>query len=272
MKFLLFSVCSTIIGLSLISPISIAASDQKSNNKSDSAQIMVKEEAKKGGQPKEIIRRTDQPLKQRSRATNHMLIYKPPLRGAPAGRVAGGTRGADQGFPYLCLIVPEHVGLTLSSQPVFYFYQSSISPYPIEFTLIKKQGITPLVETRIAPPDKPGIQSVRLADHGVHLKPGIHYKWFIALVPDLHHRSKDILAAGGIELIEPPEKMKDELAAANISQVTHIYAEAGIWYDAFSSLSARIEKSPADRDLRKQRAALLEQIGLHQVARHVIDE
>jgi hypothetical protein len=104
------------------------------------------------------------------------------------------------------------------------------------------------------------------------MKQGVHYKWFIALVPDPRHRSKDILAAGGIEFIEPPEKIKGELAAASISQAPHIYAEAGIWYDAFSSLSTRIEKSPDDPDLRKQRAALLEQIGLSQVARYDVAE
>ncbi len=272
MKSLLFAVCGAIMAVTLILPLSSAASDHGEKNKDESAQTRVKEETPKGVQQKEQDKGKKQPLKQSPQANNNIPVYKPPLRGAPAGRVAGGTRGLDQELPYLCLIVPEHVGLTVSPQPVLFFYQSKTSPYPIEFTLIQKQGISPLVETRIAPLDKPGIQSVRLADHGVHLEPGIHYKWFIALVPDSQHRSKDILAAGGIELIEEPEKIKAKLAAANISQAPHIYAEAGLWYDAFYTLSSLIEKSPDDPGLRQKRASLLEQIGLTQVAYHGMAE
>ncbi len=268
MKFLLFAVCGAIMVVILILPSSGTASDHGEKNKDEKAQTKIKEEGKSGVQQKEQDKGKTQPLKQNPRATNNIPIYKPPLRGAPAGRVAGGTRGLDQELPYLCLIVPEHVGLTVSSQPVLFFYQSKTSPYPIEFTLIQKQGISPIVETGIVPPDKPGIQSVRLADHGVHLEPGIHYKWFIALVPDSQHRSKDILAAGSIELIEESEKIKERLAAASISQAPHIYAEAGLWYDAFYTLSSLIEKSPDDPGLRHKRASLLEQIGLTQVAGH----
>jgi hypothetical protein len=45
-----------------------------------------------------------------------------------------------------------------------------------------------------------------------------------------------------------------------------LYAEAGLWYDALSLLSERIEAAPTDADLRRQRAALLEQVGLRQAA------
>jgi len=84
-------------------------------------------------------------------------------------------------------------------------------------------------------------------------------------VPDPTHRSKDILAAGGIERIPAPESIKKKLANADISRSPHIYAEAGLWYDAFDALSLMIDKSPNDTALRHQRDALLEQIGLDQV-------
>ena len=254
MKTLFLAICGAILGLSLALPLSTTAAD-KDKTKSKTAQTPVKEDT-----PKKI-----QPVITSPQATNHIPIYKPPLRGAPAGRVAGGTRGGDQAFPFLCLIVPEHVGLTISSQPVLYFYESKTSPYPVEFTLIQEQGISPIVETRIPPLGKPGIQSIRLADYGVHLEPGIQYKWFIALVLDAQHRSKDILAAGGIELIQEVGKIKDELAASPVSQAPNIYAEAGLWYDAFDSLSSQIATVPNDAGLKKKRDSLLEQIGLVQV-------
>jgi hypothetical protein len=40
------------------------------------------------------------------------------------------------------------------------------------------------------------------------------------------------------------------------------YAQAGLWYDAFTSISDQIEADPDDPRLREVRAALLRQIGL----------
>ena len=41
--------------------------------------------------------------------------YNPPSRGAPAGRVGGGTRGL-RALP-LAALAPSHTGFTLSAQP-----------------------------------------------------------------------------------------------------------------------------------------------------------
>jgi hypothetical protein len=57
------------------------------------------------------------------------------------------------------------------------------------------------------------------------------------------------------------------LAAATPARVPFILAAAGIWYDAIGDLSARIEASPGDTQLRVQRAAQLEQVGLAAVGR-----
>jgi hypothetical protein len=253
MKSLLLAVCGVITGLSLILTMSLNASDQDTKNKSDKAQ------------QKETTTKQDKPQKEIPELINHLPIYKPPLRGAPAGRVAAGTRGTDQEIPYLCLIVPEHVGLTISSQPTLYFYLSKISAFSIEFTLIEKQGINPIVEKRITSPKTAGIQPIRLADYSVHLEPGIQYKWFIALVPAPKHRSKDILASGGIEHVPEPENIKSKLANTDIFHAAYIYAEGGLWYDAFDTLCLMIEKFPGDVSLITQRNTLLKQIGLDQV-------
>ena len=123
-------------------------------------------------------------------------VYKPPPRGAPGGRVGGGTRGTDQTFT-LSVLAPTHTGQTLQEQPVLYWYLSKAISSPIEFTLAD-DGIKPLVETQIKPPFQPGVQKVRLADYGVHLVPGKLYKWFVTLVVDPDRRSKDVLAGGAI--------------------------------------------------------------------------
>ena len=53
-----------------------------------------------------------------------------------------------------------------------------------------------------------------------------------------------------------------------MGQAVFRYAEAGLWYDAIATISEMIEKTPDDRKLRKQRASLLQQVGLWEVARY----
>jgi hypothetical protein len=45
-----------------------------------------------------------------------------------------------------------------------------------------------------------------------------------------------------------------------------VYAEAGIWYDALSVLTAQIEANPENKTLRETRADLLRQVGLKAAA------
>ena len=40
-------------------------------------------------------------------------VYKPPLRGAPGGRVGGGTRGTPRDLFVLSALAPDHSGLTV---------------------------------------------------------------------------------------------------------------------------------------------------------------
>jgi hypothetical protein len=45
-----------------------------------------------------------------------------------------------------------------------------------------------------------------------------------------------------------------------------VYAQHGVWYDAIAALSSQIDATPEDPTLREQRAALLDQVGLSEVA------
>ena len=153
-------------------------------------------------------------------------VYKPPLGlGAPSSLVAGGSRGTNTclagGFKdgnttlTLSVLVPaDHVGLTVQEQPSLYWYLSAATSCQVEVTLTDGQAVEPLLDLRLSPPANPGVQRVRLADHGVRLAPGVQYQWAVALVPDPNHRSKDIVAAGGIKRIEATEALQAKLAQA----------------------------------------------------------
>lgn len=195
-------------------------------------------------------------------ADANLPVYSPPMRGAPAGRVGGGTRGSQRDVFVLSVLAPDHSGFTTSDQPNLYWYISNSTSLPIEFTLMDSQGIQPILETRLSAPVKAGIQRVRLADYNIRLAPGAAYRWFVAVVPDADRRSKDILAGGAIERVEMAADVKAKLAQAGKNETPFVYAQAGIWYDALRAISELIDAAPQNQDLKNQRVALLSQIGL----------
>jgi hypothetical protein len=195
-----------------------------------------------------------------------MPIYIPPRRGAPVGRVGGGTRGITFELITLFVLVPDHVGLTVQEQPTLYWYLSKPVHFPIEVTIIEDQAIYPLLEAGIPLPTQPGIHPVDLKYYTVSLSLDKRYRWYVAIIPDPDRRSRDIIAGGMIERIEPSENIRTKLAQADKETIPSIYAEAGIWYDALAAISDLIDATPDDAGLRKERSALLEQVGLSEIA------
>jgi hypothetical protein len=189
-------------------------------------------------------------------------VYVPPKRGAPGGRVGGGTRGTQRDVFLLSVLAPDHSGLTISEQPSLYWFISGPTSLPVELTVTDRDSGQPILETRLQVPIQPGVHRVRLADHNIRLKPGTTYQWFVTVIPDSDRRSKDILAGGAIERVDVPDALKAKLTTANKSELFSVYAEAGLWYDAVAAISDMIEAAPQDQGLRKQRTALLSQVGL----------
>ncbi|MEO8626659.1 MAG: DUF928 domain-containing protein [Betaproteobacteria bacterium] len=195
------------------------------------------------------------------------LVYKPPQRGAPGGRVGGATRGTRERDTFvLSVLAPDHTGLTVSEQPSLFWFISAETTLPVELTLVDPNAVEPVLEVTLASPVQHGIHRVRLADYGVRLKQGVAYQWSIAIVPDGARRSRDILASGAIERIEPASEWKTKLASARGEGRAALYAESGIWYDALEAISDLIDTAPADDMPRRYRAALLAQGGLPEIA------
>jgi hypothetical protein len=215
-----------------------------------------------------LIVRGAEPVKAKAATPTKAAVvaYKPPLRGAPAGRVGGGTRGATERESFsLQALAPDHVGYTTQEQPCLYWYISKPTTYSIELTVATKKAVQPLIEKVVKGPEQGGIQSVCLADLGVKLAPNVQYKWFVTLVTDAEHRSKDILAGGIIEYAAPSASLLAKLKGVDSASHYAVYAEEGQWYDAIGSLSQSIAAAPGNTELQQQRAALLAQVGLGEV-------
>jgi hypothetical protein len=160
------------------------------------------------------------------------------------------------------VLAPDHSGLTVREQPSLYWVISNPTSLAVELTITDPRTAEPLLETKIPGPIRAGLHRVRLEDHGVRLDTGVSYRWYVAVIPDARRRSKDILAGGIIERVEPTAELRDRVAGARPEELPSVYAEAGFWYDALAVSSELIERSPGEEGLRRQRAALLSQVGL----------
>lgn len=189
------------------------------------------------------------------------FVYKPPLRGAPASRVGGGSRGSGAANFVLNVLAPDHTGLTTQAQPTLYWYASGPSIAKVEVTVIAEVAELPVLSQNINVTSG-GVQSFDLAKHGVSLKPDTEYEWFVSVIPDPTQRSKDVTSGGTIKRVVSDPAVQARAAAAGERQAPMIYAEAGLWYDAIDALSRLIELHPGDAELHAQRAALLDQVGL----------
>ena len=192
--------------------------------------------------------------------------YQPPRRGAPGGRIGGATRGPVQDLPVLYALAPDHLGLTIASQPTLYWYMSKPSDYPLELTIMDENGVQPETETIIPSPTQGGVHHVALEDLSLSLEKGKAYQWFVTLVVDPERRSNDVIAGGRIELIDTPSQVIDSAPQTSAEDLTKLYAEAGLWYDAIQSISREIDSQPHNGALKHIRSTLLKQVGLDELS------
>ena len=181
--------------------------------------------------------------------------YNPPSRGAPAGRVGGGTRGLR--VPPLAALAPDHTGLTISGQPTLYYFV----PESAAVRAVLRPAAEPLAQPlfdKDLPPGRAGIQRLELKSLGVTLQPNVDYRWTVS---DARASS-----TGYIRRIDPPLDLARKLngVPAGRSRYT-LLAREGVWYDALDEVSRAADAAPAGVAAR-HRAALLEQIGLKDIA------
>lgn len=183
--------------------------------------------------------------------------YNPPARGAPSGRVGGGTRGLRV-LP-LAALAPDHTGLTISAQPALYYFLPNASGVRVALRPAGDPSAHPLLEKDFAPPARAGIQRLELKALGVTLAPGVEYRWTVS---DARTSS-----TGMIRRVEPAGDLARKLngVPGGRSRYT-LLAREGVWYDALDEVSRAADSGAAIAG--RHRAALLEQIGLKDIAQH----
>ena len=198
------------------------------------------------------------------KAAKPAIVYSPPLRGMPVNRIGAATRSAAGSVvPSVIAVVPAHTGLTIQEQPVLFWYLSEPASVPVEISIIDDSQYEPLWQSKVSQPVPSGFHRIRLTDSGLKLEKGKNYKWFVALVLDPDHRSKDVIAGGVIERVNPSESLNRKLSQSDPLQRVSVFAEEGIWYDTLSTISDLIDARQGDISLENVRTDLLTQVGLN---------
>lgn len=197
------------------------------------------------------------------------IKYDPPKRGAPKGRVGGGTRGLEARELTLAVLAPDHAGLSSVAAPKLYWFLSRPIASGFEVSVIEDGAADAVLDRAIPAPANAGIQVIDLDALGVRLKPDREYRWFVSAVANPNARSGDFVASGKVIWQPLPAELAASLGAANDDTRIARYAQAGYWYDAYARLRAARERHPDSAPLRDAEIDLLGQVGLPDVVRHL---
>jgi hypothetical protein len=171
----------------------------------------------------------------------------------------------DTDVPILISLVPSHVGFTIADQPVVYWYLSRPTQARTLFVLLDARSLQVVQSITLPPSERAGIQSVRFKEYGVTLQREVPYRWFVNVLIDPATPARDLVAGGAIERIAP-EFPPAKVPSASSLDAVHFYAAQGLWYDAMAAISDLIAGAPLNDIFRQQRASLLQQVGLQEVA------
>jgi hypothetical protein len=195
-------------------------------------------------------------------------VYKPPVRGAPASRVGGGSRSLGTALPRIYVLAPQDIGFTSKGKPDVFWFVSGTTDARVMLTIYTDNPDKPVMEQNLGAITAPGIQRLRLSQFNLELKPRVEYRWRISLIDDASERSSRAIAGGAIQRVEAWPNLLARLKGQPIEEQARIYAEEGLWYDAVELISDSIEAAPADATGKKNRASLMSQVGLAEVSRH----
>jgi hypothetical protein len=204
------------------------------------------------------------------------IMFNPPGGNAPQDTRGGASRSGDLCFigtqsdnsaisNQLTGLVPEsNYGLTLAERPVFFAYVPPTDAESMMFTLRDEQGQT-IYQAAIPPSTQGGIVSVSLPETVAPLALGTNYQWAFAVLCDGQLRPDSPFVMGWVQRIAPDAEMASLADQSPIEQATQ-YSEAGIWYDALTTLATLRQQHPTDAQLANLWAGFLNSVNLEELA------
>ena len=229
----------------------------------------------------------------------------PPNRGAPAPgqRQGAGSRGPcpDVAKPLTALVpiiqgtsnesntpTPEIttsdsvLGLTVAEHPTFWFYvpyslNSPPSVLSVEFVLQDEKSKEVYKRVLTTSENSPGVFNFELPSTAPALEVGRRYYWNLTISCDnglSQENSWDYgnkaYVDGWVERVELNPSLKTQLEQATPLETVALYAKAGIWHEAVTSLGKLRRENPQKAALMADWNELLKSVDLEAIAQEPI--
>lgn len=199
------------------------------------------------------------------------IRFNSPSVGAPGNREAGASRSSscassDRG---LVALLPEtNLGLTTQAHPTFFAALPPTTATAAEFVLYHEGTDELIYSTAFEITGDAGIASIQLPDQAgqIPLEVGENYYWYFTIVCNPEDRSADMTVQGGVQRVAPDSSLLNQVEAAQPQEIPSIYAEAGIWHEALSTLVDLNRTNPNDPTIHANLSALLGSVGLEAIA------
>ena len=162
-------------------------------------------------------------------------------------------------------LVPTNAfGTTVEENPTLFWYVPQTSAQSAEFILLDQHD-QELYKTTLPLKKTPGIISFQLPTE-VALEMDKHYRWQFSLTCDANVPSANPFVEGQIERVELSQSLTKSLERSQTLDRPEIYAKAGIWYDALSTLAELRCQRPGDALLSHRWTTLLKSVELNDLA------
>ncbi|MDB9373341.1 DUF928 domain-containing protein [Nodularia sphaerocarpa] len=191
--------------------------------------------------------------------------------GKPGRLQSAASRGScfSNGKPAVPLIpTSKEAQQTTAEHPTFFFYipQTAKKVHGLEFVLRDDESIQPLYREKFNPVGQAGIVSITIPANRPSLKTGKEYTWAFSMICDPRSRDQDLYLEGKIELLQE-ENLSDQIQQTNepLDRVV-IYATAGFWENALSTLANLRRQRPNDPKVQEYWFDLLKSVELEKVA------
>ena len=200
----------------------------------------------------------DKALTINSTPAQEISLFDPPVdRGAPVTE-GGASRGGE-----LCnkvtALQPQDpnikenspfFGVTVAQQPTFFWYFKTPDKYAgkaLKFTLMEYDAQSDktqeIYQAESFYPETSGVMAVQIP---IELEVGKNYQWYLEMEchPGTSNAETQSIE-GWVERIETPSELSSQLSGAKTAiELTQVYANAGVWFDALNTLAQ--ERMTAD--------------------------
>ncbi|MBR8836894.1 MAG: DUF928 domain-containing protein [Stigonema ocellatum SAG 48.90 = DSM 106950] len=194
--------------------------------------------------------------------------FKPPQRGNPPVSAGGSTRSNSciKGKKLITpLVPPNKLGLTFAKNPTFFWHIPTSVTKAAKLTILTDKDQTLFYETSFTLPGKPGIISFTLPDNAPSLAVGKTYHWYLTVVCDAEDESANLSVDGWVERTQPELPLSQALAKADSQKLPTIYAEAGIWHEALTTLVKLRRTDPNNPKVKMNWEKFLQSVGLNAI-------